>query len=597
MKKLLFLFSIISLACSFNTDGPDNNNTNNNNQCGDGTIQTGESCDDNNTQNSDGCNSSCLVEAGWVCVGEPSVCTMSCGNGTIDTGETCDDENTNDNDGCSSNCVVESGWVCTGEPSVCTEGCGNGFVTDSEQCDDFNLDDGDGCSSTCTIEYGYSCTGTPSVCTSTCGDGLIASDEACDDDNTNASDGCTDQCTITNGWYCTGEPSVCTTQCGDGFVTIDEECDDGNTGDNDGCDNNCTVENNYECSGEPSICFITWYDTSYNYRKKLTISGTMILANLADFPVLFTLKGDSEVAAVANEDGSDFVVTGPDGTTLLNSEVQYWDSTEGNLYIWVKMPVLTHQTDSSVYLYYGNPAAVPNSDSGPVWSNNFAGVYHLSENGSGVANEFRDSTSNENHGTSDADRVPTRAVGKWAFAQNFSDSAPVDAIRLGLIDDSQWTGLTVEAWVNGVDTGDDRIFAKTWGNGGDETAWMVGKQGANKMRMRTNTDDITVTAGTAFPTNTWIHMAFTWSPGTITVYRNGVTDAVDTIDGTSLYQNPTDVYPHIGNAPAFDRAFDGLIQEVRVSRVARSSAWLETQFNNLDDPSSFITVGLQEEHP
>jgi cysteine-rich repeat protein len=45
----------------------------------------------------------------------------SCGNGTIDTGEECDDNNTVDGEGCSSTCTIETGWTCVGEPSVCTE--------------------------------------------------------------------------------------------------------------------------------------------------------------------------------------------------------------------------------------------------------------------------------------------------------------------------------------------------------------------------------------------------------------------------------------------------------------------------------------------
>lgn len=55
-----------------------------------------------------------------------------CGNGTIESPyETCDDGNTISGDGCSSSCVIESGYTCTGEPSVCTlisgeEGGGGG---------------------------------------------------------------------------------------------------------------------------------------------------------------------------------------------------------------------------------------------------------------------------------------------------------------------------------------------------------------------------------------------------------------------------------------------------------------------------------------
>jgi cysteine-rich repeat protein len=42
-----------------------------------------------------------------------------CGNGAIETGETCDDSNTASGDGCSSSCQIESGWTCSGTPSVC----------------------------------------------------------------------------------------------------------------------------------------------------------------------------------------------------------------------------------------------------------------------------------------------------------------------------------------------------------------------------------------------------------------------------------------------------------------------------------------------
>ncbi|MEK6891297.1 MAG: myxococcus cysteine-rich repeat containing protein, partial [Nanoarchaeota archaeon] len=45
--------------------------------------------------------------------------SSSCGNRSIDLGETCDDGNTNSNDGCSSSCIIEGGYECTGQPSVC----------------------------------------------------------------------------------------------------------------------------------------------------------------------------------------------------------------------------------------------------------------------------------------------------------------------------------------------------------------------------------------------------------------------------------------------------------------------------------------------
>lgn len=43
-----------------------------------------------------------------------------CGDGAIDSGETCDDANTSNGDWCSSTCAIEAGWTCTGQPSSCS---------------------------------------------------------------------------------------------------------------------------------------------------------------------------------------------------------------------------------------------------------------------------------------------------------------------------------------------------------------------------------------------------------------------------------------------------------------------------------------------
>ena len=49
-------------------------------QCGNGVIDSGESCDDGNTANGDGCSSTCLVEGN----GDPII---QCSNGIDDDGD------------------------------------------------------------------------------------------------------------------------------------------------------------------------------------------------------------------------------------------------------------------------------------------------------------------------------------------------------------------------------------------------------------------------------------------------------------------------------------------------------------------------------
>jgi cysteine-rich repeat protein/parallel beta-helix repeat protein len=48
--------------------------------------------------------------------------TGTCGNGAVEGTEACDDGNTSNGDGCSSTCTIESGYGCAGQPSVCSVG-------------------------------------------------------------------------------------------------------------------------------------------------------------------------------------------------------------------------------------------------------------------------------------------------------------------------------------------------------------------------------------------------------------------------------------------------------------------------------------------
>ena len=200
-----------------------------------------------------------------------------CGNGKVETGETCDDGNTDDEDGCSSSCQTESGYKCTvaGQPCQTNtdieehENCGNSNLDEGEVCDDGNRVEGDGCSSDCkTVEDGYKCTTPGKACTSTtpqyhnvCGNGVIEEPEVCDDGNTDDGDGCSADClTITPGYHCDIPGEECKTQCGDNVVTSDEQCDDflypgEQPVSGDGCSAECTIEENFICEVNPPSLF------------------------------------------------------------------------------------------------------------------------------------------------------------------------------------------------------------------------------------------------------------------------------------------------------------------------------------------------------
>lgn len=276
--------------------------------CGNSNIESGEACDDGNMVAGDGCATNCSVENNYTCSGTPSTCSVTvpppptavCGNGNVESGESCDDGNVTEGDGCSSNCGIETGYTCNGTPSVChlvnTAVCGNGGVETGESCDDGNTANGDGCSSNCAVETGFTCTGSPTsscAAVSTCGNGTKEGSESCDDGNTSNSDGCSSQCLVESGFTCSGTPrSTCVPNgpyCGDGQIGASEQCDDGNQNNGDGCSSACNLESGYTCSGAPSTCisnsqkYCICHNTGSNNNpyNTISISGNAVCAHKA----------------------------------------------------------------------------------------------------------------------------------------------------------------------------------------------------------------------------------------------------------------------------------------------------------------------------
>ncbi len=140
------------------------------NICGDGSVGTFEECDDGNDWDYDGCTR-CLVDAGYSCSEEPSICIRTaapsngCGDGRIQGNEECDDGNGRGEDGCSYRCEIEPGFLCPGA-GACRHRppCGNGVIETGEECDDANTADYDGCNAGCQVDNFYTCSGTPSIC-------------------------------------------------------------------------------------------------------------------------------------------------------------------------------------------------------------------------------------------------------------------------------------------------------------------------------------------------------------------------------------------------------------------------------------------------
>jgi hypothetical protein len=74
------------------------------------------------------------------------------------------------------------------------------------------------------------------------------------------------------------------------------------------------------------------------------------------------------------------------------------------------------------------------------------------------------------------------------------------------------------------------------------------------------------------------------------IYINGVEDASNNTPSTL---SSTSAAFTLGALSDFGDLYDGVLDEVRISNVARSADWILTEYNNQSDPGSFYTIGSE----
>lgn len=353
---------------------------------------------------------------------------------------------------------------------------------------------------------------------------------------------------------------------------------------------------------------------AWKYRKQITVSKTMTTGSHQGFPLLVALSGDADLAAHAQPDGDDLVFVLSGATDRLHHEIERYDPVAGDLWAWVRLPVLEDSKDTVLWLYYGNQQVASQQSAAQVWSGGYEAVWHL---GDDPTTGVPDATGRHAAGT--AVGAPASADGKIGKAVDFDKSCAIDVGTFDVTTGGP-TGLTLEAWVFWRDASNHgRIISKAQGKASHDHWWMLGFNAPDQVYQ---TLDVRVKTGTTgwagvylgqtpggVPAGLWAHYAATWDGSLLRIYRDGneVSQTCDYIDSQpcpllagNLAQDAT-VPVWIGGNPVDDtppkRRLDGLLDEVRVSGLARSAEWLATQVRNQGSPSTYLVVGSEEPAP
>lgn len=203
------------------------------------------------------------------------------------------------------------------------------------------------------------------------------------------------------------------------------------------------------------------------------------------------------------------------------------------------------------------------------------------------ARVITDSTGNGHEGRPAGDMTTADQVdGKVGGALEF-DGAD-DRIEVDNLDVAG-DRLTISAWVQPTaTTADATVVAKAVGLGDLEWRLQVDAGGAAGGAAATGAGTV-ATAGGGVTAGVWAHVVARYDGSAVTLFVDGARVATAPHSG-DLQPDPR-IGTWIGAHPDGGNAFGGRIDEVRVSSVARSDAWIAADHATQDAPGTAVTVG------
>ncbi len=294
-------------------------------------------------------------------------------------------------------------------------------------------------------------------------------------------------------------------------------------------------------------------------RDGADLSATAVVK---EFPVVLRLHGDTFPFASAQADGADLRVTDASGRSLA-LEIESWDKAAGEAVVWVRVPEIRGATRQELKLHWGNPQAKTVSDGSKVFSrdNGYLSVWHMGQ-------EVKDAV-----GT-----LPSKVVGTKPI-EGLIGAARSFAGKEGVFSGDKITGYptdasshTTSAWIKPTRSNSTII---AWGNeaGGRGSKVRFQLRAPQHLHIDSNFSDVDGPSNLA--PDEWHYVTHTYDKNDGRLYLNGKLDGK--ASPTLNIKSPARLW--IGGW--YDvYSYEGDMDEVRVSSVARSPEWIKLEYAN-----------------
>lgn len=355
------------------------------------------------------------------------------------------------------------------------------------------------------------------------------------------------------------------------------------------------------------------FPDGWERKVELVIQASQVSANLTNFPVLLTEdtlptemldSGDSNHAL--NGGGDIRFSSDSDGTTQLACEVISF-VLDGAAEIWVKVPSVSSSTNTSFWCWYkksgeSQPARDSTYGLENVWDSNFKCVHHNDQDPSS-GNQI-DSTANTQDGyhlgSMDSNDLVSAKIGNGLDLDGVNDRFRITEPESPPKPLEVTTDYTLSLWLKRDNTSRIEVpIMYDTGYASNSAAYMIRIEADDTIGLwhQNGSNSATIYSSGTIGSGSFAFFVATHTGGESEIFIGGASSG-----GAQTHRDP--VYAgNVGRGLSvgiFDdgsyvgAAFDGIIDEVRISDTNRADEWISAEYNNQNSPSTFVIEGTPE---
>jgi len=330
----------------------------------------------------------------------------------------------------------------------------------------------------------------------------------------------------------------------------------------------------------------SWWNQDFAFRKAITLDTTAKGGNVATavgrVPLLVRLHSGNFTFDGVSESGADVRFVAADDKTPLNYQIESFDPVLGVGLVWVDVPQLAADSQQQIWMYYGNPKAQGAEKTGAVFDADYAAVYHFED---AAGTPPHDATAYGNNAIGNAVPTVDGVIGKAARLDGTTFMTLPGGVSMNV---AEGGSFTFSAWIkpDPMPAGRTVVYAR---HQGDRKLLVGLDNGVPFVQL----DDATSAAGEPIKAGAWTHLAVVASGAAIQLYVDGRPYA--TLDAKLPALTSEATVGGDGNAQADGVVpFTGLVDEVRVSRVARPAALIAVDAQSQGAESKLLAYGADE---